>query len=164
MDAYQQLIADGDDLRALLQRWRSNPRNTAELLPAVVRALRTTAAAKEEVLYPAIRRHAPERADLVDEAIRTDVHVEGFLAAAQRLAPDAPGFLDEAHAAAAAADELILHERRDLLPALRDDSMSELELVRIVDRFRTARALYEDDDRMLEPSGRASGRVDKRGH
>lgn len=144
MDAYAQLIDDSDSLRALIQRWRSTPRNTAALLPDTARALRTTAAAKEEVLYPAIRRHDPARGALIDDAERTNEHVEGFLSEAQRLGPDSPGFLDQAHAAAAAADELLIHERRDLYPVLRGASLRETELARIVDRFRTSRAMHEE--------------------
>ncbi len=148
MDAYAQLIDDSDNLRALIQRWRSTPRNTAALLSDAARALRTTAAAKEEVLYPAIRRHDPSRGPLIEDAERTNAHVEGFLSAAQRLGPDGPGFLDQAHSAAAAADELLIHERRDLYPVLRGTSLRETELARIVDRFRTSRAMHEDDAEM----------------
>ncbi len=160
MDAYAQLIEDNDSLRALIQRWRSTPRNTAELLPDMARALRTTAAAKEEVLYPAIRRHDPARGELIDDARRTNMQVEGFLSAAQRLGPEGPGFLDQAHSAAAAADELLLHERRDLYPALRGKSLRETELARIVDRFHTARAMHEED---AGPPPRAVGRVGRDG-
>lgn len=160
MDAYAQLIDDSDSLRALIQRWRSTPRNTAALLPDTARALRTTAAAKEEVLYPAIRRHDPARGALVDDAERTNAHVEGFLSAAQRLGPEGPGFLDQAHAAAAAADELLIHERRDLYPALRGKSLRETELARIVDRFRTSKAMHEDD---ADTPPQTAGRVGREG-
>jgi hypothetical protein len=154
VNAYAQLIEESDSLRELIQRWRSTPENTAALLPQVARAIRTTAAAKEQVVYPVIRRHDPGRERFVDDAIRTNTTVDGFLAEAEALAPDGRGFLDQAHAAAAAEDDLLLHERRDLFPALQADSMPETELARVVDRFRTARAYYEEeatDQPLLKP-------------
>ncbi|NUU20835.1 MAG: hypothetical protein HOV68_04850 [Streptomycetaceae bacterium] len=161
MDAYAQLIEDSDTLRELIQRWRSTPENTAALLPEVARAIRTTAAAKEQVVYPAIRQHDPHREGFVDDAIRTNTTVDAFLTEAEALAPDKRGFLDEAHAVAAAEDDLLLHERRDLFPALKAPTMPENELARIVDRFRTARAYYADeatDQPLLQAGGRTSTR------
>lgn len=148
MNAYEQLVEDSDRLRDLIQRWRSTPENTEALLPEVTRELRATAAAKEQVLYPAVTRQDPARADLVAEAVRTNGQVEAFLAAARDIGPGGRGFFDQSHAAAAAADELLLHERRDLFPALRSDSLPETELAGLVERVRSARARYAVEDEL----------------
>ncbi|MCF2530338.1 hypothetical protein [Yinghuangia soli] len=148
MDAYTQLIEDSDRLRELIQRWRSHEDTAASMLPEASQAIRATAAAKEEILYPAIRAHAPERAALVDDAIRTNMMVEVFLAKAQEIGPGGPGFTDQIHHAAAAADELLLHERRDLFPAIRPEALPDAELARILDEMNTARAAYEADEAM----------------
>ncbi|MGR7000872.1 hypothetical protein ACU686_27055 [Yinghuangia aomiensis] len=85
MDGYARLIEDNDSLRDLIQRWRSTTDSAAELLPTAARTLAATARAKDQVLYPAIRNHAPERAALVDEAERINTHVLGFLGQAVEI-------------------------------------------------------------------------------
>ncbi|MEU8138074.1 hemerythrin domain-containing protein [Streptodolium elevatio] len=147
MNAFPQLIEENDRLRALIARWRATPQSVAELLPAAAEVLRATAAAKEQELYPAVLRHDPRRADRVDEAVRTNQQVEAFLSAALQSGPEGRGFLDDAYEAAAAADGLLLHERRDLLPALEGDDVPETELDRVVGRLRTARSDYLNDHR-----------------
>lgn len=138
MNAYSQLREDNDQLRALIARWRATPQSVARLLPQAAAELRATAAAKERELYPAVLRHDPGRAALVDEAVRTNRQVEAFLTAAEDLGPDGNGFLDEAYEAAAAADGQLLHERRDIFPALAPDNIPETELARVVDRMHIA--------------------------
>ncbi|GAA4991531.1 hypothetical protein GCM10023205_74570 [Yinghuangia aomiensis] len=120
MDGYARLIEDNDSLRDLIQRWRSTTDSAAELLPTAARTLAATARAKDQVLYPAIRTHAPERAALVDEAERINTHVLGFLGQAVEIGPGGYAFVENVHEAIGAADGLLLHERRDLMPALRE--------------------------------------------
>jgi hypothetical protein len=125
MDGYTRLVDDNEALRGLIQRWRATGESSAQLLPVAARSLAATAHAKDRVLYPAIRRNVPDRAGFVDEAERINAHVFGFLAQALRLAPDGLGFVDQVHEAVAAADGLLLHERRDLLPAMHGADWSD---------------------------------------
>lgn len=165
MDAYSQLIEDNDRLRALIARWRSTPQSVAELLPATAVELRATATAKERELYPVVVRRDPGRTKLVDEAVRTNRQVEAFLSAAEHLGPEGSGFLDQAYEAAAAADGQLLHERRDILPALTPEHIPDTELARVVERLHIA---HHDDVRRARVAGAgaspASARIEDGSH
>lgn len=120
MDGYARLIEDNDSLRDLIQRWRATTASAGELLPTAARTLAATARAKDQVLYPAIRSHAPEREALVDEAERINLHVLGFIGQTVEIGPGGRAFVEHVHEVVGAADGLLLHERRDLMPALRE--------------------------------------------
>ncbi|MYV99946.1 hypothetical protein [Streptomyces sp. SID3343] len=129
-------MLDNTNLRDLIRRWRATPESTAALFGEASDAIRATAATKERVLYPAVREADPSRAGLVDSVIAQNRRIEGFLSVAERLGPHGIGFQDEAQEAAAATDGLLVHERRDILPAL--DRLSPEERERLDDDYRTA--------------------------
>ncbi|MFJ8739634.1 hemerythrin domain-containing protein [Embleya sp. NPDC127516] len=111
-------MLDNRNLRELIRRWRATPQSTVALFDEADNAIRATIATKERVLYPAIRDADGHRSGSVDDAIAQARRIEGFLDSAERLGPDGPGFQDEAQDAASAMDGLLVHEQRDLLPAL----------------------------------------------
>ncbi|WP_331771013.1 hypothetical protein OG948_46130 (plasmid) [Embleya sp. NBC_00888] len=118
-------MLDNRNLRELIRRWRATPQSTVALFDEADNAIRATIATKERVLYPAIRDADGHRSGYVDDAIAQARRIEGFLDSAERLGPDGPGFQDEAQDAASAMDGLLVHEQRDLLPALEHLSPEE---------------------------------------
>ncbi|MFI1385250.1 hypothetical protein [Embleya sp. NPDC020886] len=111
-------MLDNRNLRELIRRWRATPESTIALFDEADDAIRATLATKERVLYPAVRDAEGHRSGYVDDAIAQARRIEGFLDSAERLGPNGSGFHDEAQDAASAMDGLLVHEQRDLLPAL----------------------------------------------
>ncbi|OPC78980.1 hypothetical protein B4N89_33250 [Embleya scabrispora] len=122
-------MLDNRNLRELIRRWRATPQSTVALFAEADAAIRATLATKERVLYPAVRKADEQRAGHVDAAIAQGRRIEAFLDSATRLGPEGAGFHDEAQDAASAMDGLLLHEQRDLRPAL--DHLTEDEQNRL---------------------------------
>jgi len=129
-------VLDNRNLRDLIRRWRATPESTAALFGEAADAIRSTIAAKEGVLYPAVRAADPDREARVDDAIAQARRIEGFLESAEERGVDHPGFEDEAQDAASAMDGLLVHEQRDILPGL--DSLSPAQRDRLDDEYRDA--------------------------
>ncbi|WP_331766734.1 hemerythrin domain-containing protein [Embleya sp. NBC_00896] len=129
-------MLDNRNLRDLIRRWRATPQSTAALFGEAADAIRATIAAKERVLYPAVRAADPQRGANIDAAIAQSRRIEGFLTSAEQLGPNSSGFQDEAQDAASAMDGLIVHEQRDILPGL--DHLSQDDRDHIDDNYRTA--------------------------
>ncbi|MDI2125397.1 hypothetical protein [Yinghuangia seranimata] len=143
--AYDRMVGENDALRYLIARWRSHPEDAVELFGRASRMWRATAAAKHRTLYPAIQRQVPKRSAWVEAAVRENTHINGFLGTAERIAPGGDGFLEQVYEAAAAADGLLLHERRDIFPALRDDAWPGGGADRIVDEYLALRDRMYDE-------------------
>lgn len=129
-------MLDNRNLRDLIRRWRATPESTAALFDEAAAAIRATIAAKESVLYPAVRAADPHRDARVDEAVAQSRRIEGFLEAAEERGLQHPGFVDEAQDAAAAMDNLLVHEQRDILPGL--DSLTEAQRDHLDSDYRDA--------------------------
>lgn len=67
--------------------------------------------------------------------------MRSFLGEALRVGPDGFGFIDQVAEAAGAADGLLLHERRDLMPALQDADWAG----GTIDAYLTTRDTLSDD-------------------
>ncbi|MGC0419862.1 hypothetical protein [Embleya sp. AB8] len=129
-------MLDNRNLRELIRRWRATPQSTVALFEEAADAIRATIAAKERVLYPAVRDADGHRGGYVDDAIAQSRRIEAFLDSAERLGPNGRGFHDEAQDAASAMDGLLVHEQRDLLPAI--EHLPEDERDRLDREYATA--------------------------
>jgi hemerythrin-like domain-containing protein len=126
---------DHQKLEAVFKKLESaDPEQVPDLLKQVSELLLPHSKGEEQVVYPAIKKAAPDEASEVDDGIAEHRHVEETLEQLRASKPDAPGVDGLIAAMIGEVRHHIEEEEQDILPRFGEE-VSNQELSELGERF-----------------------------